>query len=77
MYKVITKDEEEVTVSVCTRCTLNWENQNFAVQFLGRKNLNWEKCLSLVAHWQVCWGIVLIYDWCGRAQPTGAIAMTW
>lgn len=36
MYTVITKDEEEVTVSVCTRCALNWENQNFAVQFLGR-----------------------------------------
>lgn len=34
MYKVITKDKEEVTVSVCTLCTLNWENQSFAIQFL-------------------------------------------
>lgn len=31
MGKVITKDEEEVTVSVCIWCTLNWENQNFAI----------------------------------------------
>lgn len=65
MYKVITKDKEEVTVSACTQCTLNWENQNFAIQFLkspGKKEPQLRKMPQSCCPLTSLWGIVLISD---------------